>query len=177
VRLAWRLSDAIGAQVTLERASPGEPRHSIATLVADRSDGTYEDDGVAAGRTYTYWLTAARSGEPSSVAGPVLVGIPADVGSDGAPRVLAISRIAPNPFSTAATFSVSLDHDGPFMVRVYRADGSLVRTLADTIGRAQSMPFTWDGTDGRGNPLAAGVYFFELRSGNRVRVQRAVLLR
>jgi len=177
VRLAWRLSDAVGAQVTLERASPGEDRHSIVTLVSGGSDGTYEDSGVEAGRTYTYWLDVEQAGEPSSAAGPVVVGVPAGVGSDGVPRVFAISRIAPNPFSTAANFSVSLDHEGPFVVRVYRADGSLVRTLADTIGRAQSIPFTWDGTDGRGHTLAAGVYFFELRSENRVRIQRAVLLR
>lgn len=177
VQLAWRLSDAVGAQVTLERASIGEARHAIANVISEGSDGAYEDDGVASGRTYTYWLEAARAGEPSSVAGPVLVGIPAGVGSDGVPRVLAISRITPNPFSTAANFSVSLDRDGPFVVRVYRADGSLVRTLADTVGRSQPVPFTWDGTDGRGHQLAAGVYFFELRSGNRVRVQRAVLLK
>ena len=103
--------------------------------------------------------------------------MPAGVGDGSPPRVLAISRIRPNPFSPNATFSVSLDRDGPYVVRVYRADGSLVRTLSDSRGRAGIQSLSWDGTDSRGRPAAAGLYFFELRAASGVRVQKAILLR
>lgn len=73
--------------------------------------------------------------------------------------------------------AVSLDRSGPFVVRVFAADGRLVRTLARGAGRPSDLLLTWDGTDGRGRPAGAGIYFFELRSGNRTRVQKAVLLR
>ena len=91
--------------------------------------------------------------------------------------MFSIGRVQPNPFTRAASFPVSLDRDGRFVVRVYRADGSLVRTLADLSGRVGTLPFAWDGTDDRGNPVGTGVYFIELRSGHRVRTQKAVLLR
>jgi flagellar hook assembly protein FlgD len=88
-----------------------------------------------------------------------------------------MSKVRPNPFRPNATFSVTLDRSGPFVVRVYRADGSLVRTLAQGDGAPAEIPFTWDGNDDRGRAAGSGLYFFELRSGARTRVQKAVLLR
>lgn len=177
VRVAWGLSDGIGGTVGIDRALGAEQRHRIATLPWDTRAGEYEDIDVVPGFTYKYWLTASRFGEPDATAGPVLVAIPSGVGEGTPPRVLAMSRVRPNPFSPNASFSVALDRDGPYVVRVFRADGSLVRTLADARGRAGTVPFTWDGTDERGRPVGAGLYFFELRAESGVRVQKAVLLR
>ncbi|HYR68798.1 MAG TPA: FlgD immunoglobulin-like domain containing protein, partial [Candidatus Dormibacteraeota bacterium] len=172
VALEWKLADAIGAAVGLDRAFGAEPRRRIATIHAEQNDGTLEDADVIPGLTYSYWITVSRPGELDAEAGPVLVTIPS-----GAPRVLAMGRIRPNPFRPNAQFSVSLDRDGPYVVRVFRADGSLVRTLADSRGREGTLPFTWDGTDDRGRPVGAGIYLFRLQAQGRVRVQKAVLLR
>ena len=177
VRLEWNLSEETGAAIRIERASAADGRRPLATLPWETRSGSYVDDDVIAGVDYDYWLTVSREGEPSSTAGPVSAAVPAGVGQADAPRVFAIGRVQPNPFTRAASFPVSLDRDGRFVVRVYRADGSLVRTLADLSGRAGTLPFTWDGTDDRGNPVGTGVYFIELRSGHRVRTQKAVLLR
>jgi immune inhibitor A len=176
VALQWRLADAIGATVGLDRALGAEPRQRIATIPVEERDGAYEDTGLSAGLTYSYWLTASRPGEPSAEVGPVVVTVSSGPGG-GAPRALAIDRIRPNPFRPNASFSVSLDRDGPYVVRVFRVDGSLVRTLADSRGRQGVLPFTWDGTDDRGRPVGAGLYLFELRAQGRVRVQKAILLR
>jgi M6 family metalloprotease-like protein len=177
VYLEWKLDETTGSTIRIERASASEPRREIASLVWDRREGAYADTDVRPGVTYSYWLTAERTGETAATAGPVRVGVPSGVDGDAPPRALAVSPVVPNPFSRAAQFSVSLDRDGPFVVRVYRSDGSLVRTLADSPGRSQDYPFTWDGTDDRGRPVGTGMYFFQLRSGTRVRTQKAVLLR
>lgn len=177
VRVAWGLSDGIGGTLGIDRALGVEPGRRIATLPWDARAGEYEDTDVVPGLTYRYWLTASRSGELDASAGPVLVTIPTGVDEGAPPRVLAISRIRPNPFSPNAAFSVALDRDGPYVVRVFRADGSLVRTLADARGRAGTVPFIWNGTDDRGRPVGAGLYFIELRAESGVRVQKAVLLR
>ena len=176
VRLEWRLSAGPGAMIRIDRASAGDPRREIGVLGWEGRDGSYEDAGVKSGITYSYWLTVEQPGEPSATAGPVRAGVSSDV--DGTPpRAFALGPIVPNPFWGSARFSVSLDRDEPFVIRVYRADGSRVRTLADSPGRADIAPFTWDGTDDRGRPVGTGIYFVELRSGNRVRTQKAVLLR
>jgi immune inhibitor A len=177
IRLSWRLGDTSGSGIRIERGSASVPRATIANLPWETREGAYEDGDVRSGITYSYWLTAERDGEPSATVGPVRVGVPAGVGDGSPPRALVLSSIVPNPFSGSARFSVSLDRDGPFVVRVYRSDGSLVRTLADSPGRTQDYPFAWDGTDDRGRPVGTGIYFVQLRSGTRVRTQKAVLLR
>jgi len=168
VRLTWSLSDGAGSTASIERAGDDGPRHPIATLPG--GEGTYRDEAVAPG-VYHYWLVVSREGEPNAEAGPVAVTV------RGVPRALALSPVRPNPFRSGAAAVLSLDRDGPFVVRVFAADGRLVRTLARGIGRPGEIPLVWDGTDAHGRPASAGIYFFELRSGNRTRVQKAVLLR
>lgn len=167
VRLSWSVAGG-GTMAGIDREGDDGARRRIATVPG--SDGSYRDSGVAPG-TYRYWLTASRQGEPDAEAGPLTV----TVGE--APRALALSSVRPNPIRGGAALTVSLDRSGPFVVRVFAADGRLIRTLARGAGRPSDLRLTWDGTDGRGRPAGAGIYFFELRSGNRTRVQKAVLLR
>jgi hypothetical protein len=178
VRLGWSVSDATAAVVGIDRTGPGEPRHRVVTLPA--TDGIYLDRSVTPG-PYEYWLVATHSGEASAEAGPVPV-VVATV--PPAPRALALSSVRPNPFrpgaspgSAVARLSALLDRDGPFVVRVFSAGGRLVRTLERGESRPAELRLQWDGNDDRGRPAGTGIYFFELRSGNRTRVQRAVLLR
>lgn len=168
VRLSWRVADGAGSTVGIDRQGDDGSRRRIATRSAGET--TYRDADVVPG-VYRYWLVASREGEPSAEAGPITVTV------EAAPRPFALSAVRPNPFRAGASMAVSLDRSGPFVVRVFAADGRLVRTLARGAGRPSDLLLTWDGTDGRGRPAGAGIYFFELRSGNRTRVQKAVLLR
>ena len=175
VRLTWSVEDGTGGVVGIDRAGSGEDRRRLITLPAD-GEAAYVDRDVAPG-SYRYWLTAAREGEAAAEAGPLLVAVPGESGAPGAPRVLALGPVHPNPFGSDAIFSLSLDRDGPFVVRVFRADGRMIRTLAKGTSQPADSRVHWDGRDDRGRPAGAGIYFFELRSGNRTRIQKAVLLR
>ncbi len=172
VRLAWRIADPAGARLALDRAPAGGTRVRIAALSAGGAEGSYLDRDVTAGQGYDYWLTVSHPGQPDATWGPVRALAPAT-----APPALALGPVRPNPFNPAAAVTVSLDRAGPFVLRVYRADGTLVRTLADAPGQPGLLHYTWDGTDGRGAGVGSGIYFFELRSGSRTRVQKAILLR
>ena len=134
------------------------------------------DENISPGGVYDYFLRVARGGDPDAVAGPIRVSIPTP-GPGQAPRVFALSRIHPNPFRPDANLAVSLDRDGPFMVRIYRPDGGVVRTLRFAARPAGTHAISWDGRDDRGRSAAAGIYLFELRFGARTHVQKAVLLR
>lgn len=175
VRLSWSVADGAGATVGIDREGDDGPRRRIATQPAWSGEpgtdgGSWRDESVTPG-TWRYWLVAARADEPAAEVGPRTVTV------GGAPRVLAMNRARPNPFRGGTSFAVSLDRDGPFVVRVFSADGRLVRTLARGTGRPSDLVLTWDGDDDRGRPAGAGIYFFELRSDGRTRVQKAVLLR
>jgi len=177
VRLEWSVPFYADAVIGVDRADGEGARRRILTLPNDPAGSSFEDRYVLPGGSYSYWLTVAREGEPSVEAGPMRVDVPAGGGSSSPPRAFALSKVRPNPFRPNATFSVSLDRSGPFVVRVYRADGALVRTLAQGEGVPAEISFTWDGLDDRGRTAGSGLYFFELRSGGRTRVQKAVLLR
>jgi M6 family metalloprotease-like protein len=176
VRLDWTLRSVEGAVLGLDRDGPGATRVRVATIPAASGDGNYVDRGVFAGGAYRYWLSISREGEPTAEAGPIQVLVPPG-GPSGAPRAFAMSPVHPNPFAGDAMVTVSLDRAEPFMVRVFRADGRLVRTLARGPGAPSELPLRWDGRDDHGRPAGAGLYFIQLRSGNRTRVQKAVLLR
>jgi len=68
---------------------------------------------------------------------------------------------------------------GPASLRVFDAAGRLVRDLVETDAAAGTGEGVarWDGTDRSGRAVTAGVYFVELRSGERSAVRRVVLLR
>ena len=175
VRLAWDLGAFEAAILSIDRAAEGGPRERVATLASTGSPtGEYEDAAVTPGRRYLYWLGATREGLPGVEYGPVAVEVPASAGMSPS---LALGRVSPNPFNPRATVTVTLDRDGPYVLRVFRADGRLVRTIHDGHGVTGPHRFTWDGTDDRGAAAGTGIYLFELRSGGGSRVEKAVLLR
>lgn len=172
VRLTWRITDAAGSRIEVDRALAGGQAARIALLTPEEAPDGYLDRQVIPGETYDYWLSVSRPGEPDAVWGPVRAAAPAGV----APPFL-LSPVRPNPFNPSASVTVSLDRAGPFVLRVYRADGTLVRTLARSTGGPGVLDFTWDGKDDGGAPVGSGLYLFELRSDRARRVTKAVLLR
>jgi flagellar hook assembly protein FlgD len=66
---------------------------------------------------------------------------------------------------------------GVVRLDVYNSRGQHVRTLVDGERDAGIHRVTWDGTDGRGIEVAAGVYFCELRWKSEKRARRMVLLK
>jgi immune inhibitor A len=174
VRVAWTLPGGVSGTVSIDRAVPPAPPVTILRLPGSHGEGAVDDPDVTAGGTYDYTLRLSRPGQPDAVAGPVRV----NVAPAGAPRAFAFAPVRPNPFrATGAGLLVSLDRDGPFVVRIYRVDGAAVRTLRYPARPAGTHAITWDGRDETGRPAAAGLYFFELRFGARTSVQKAVLLR
>ncbi len=172
VRLSWDLGGAGIPSVGIDREVQGEPRSRVANPSGYFGQGTWEDLDPRPGRVQSYWVLVNREGGAVSEYGPVQVSIPT-----AAPRPFALGPVRPNPFNPEATLPVSLDRDGAFTLRVFRVDGVLVRTLYDGPGTAGAYPFRWDGRDDRGRSVPGGVYLIELKSANRARVEKAILLR
>ena len=169
----WDLGGAGIPIVGIDRAVEGGARVRVADPSGYFGPGAWEDLDLSPGKTQSYWVLVSREGAPHEY-GPVQVTIPS---SPKAPRVLALGPVRPNPFNPEATLPVSLDRDGPFAIRVFRVDGVLVRTLFEGVSPAGVYAFRWDGRDAGGKALPGGVYLIELKSGNRTRVEKAILLR
>jgi flagellar hook assembly protein FlgD len=62
-------------------------------------------------------------------------------------------------------------------VRVFDAQGRLVRTLLDRELQAGDHSVVWDGTSDLGHPATSGSYFYELEVGGQRTARKALLLR
>ncbi|MBD3347946.1 MAG: T9SS type A sorting domain-containing protein, partial [Candidatus Eisenbacteria bacterium] len=96
---------------------------------------------------------------------------------EAASGALALSPNYPNPFGPSTTVRFELPEPARVSLRVYDVSGRLVRELADAQMPAGSHVRTWDGRDGGGRPVAAGVYFCRFEAGEKSRTRRMVLVR
>ena len=68
----------------------------------------------------------------------------------------------PNPFVRTTTVRLALAHPDHVRLRAFDVTGRLVRTLVD--GEVSTMDATWDGRDGSGRNVDAGIYVLRLES-------------
>lgn len=98
------------------------------------------------------------------------------VGVPGTGPALSLARIRPNPWHGARTLRFSLAQAGPVELELMDVMGRRVRTLATGVLPAGPHEHAWDGRDRHGNPVAAGIYFVQLRAGGRTLREKLVQL-
>ncbi len=163
-----------------ETQSFGVPR-GIAVARSPANGGTLRADGgqfaFISGRPYRWSHPALRAnvwtilaqlfGEPASPTGSAEI----------LPHMTRLHAPVPNPFNPAVQVRFELAHEGRMRLAVYDLQGRLVRSLVDGPGSAGPGSVRWDGRDGRGRPVASGLYFFRLDAAGAKRTTKAVLLR
>ena len=92
-------------------------------------------------------------------------------------KVLALHQNFPNPFNPSTTIRFELPVDARVRLDVFRLDGGRVARLADAVMPAGRHGIVWRGLDDRGAPVASGVYFYRLETGDARMVRRMTLLR
>ncbi|NOT33227.1 MAG: T9SS type A sorting domain-containing protein [Candidatus Eisenbacteria bacterium] len=143
-------------------------------LVQAVSDTGYTD---AAGGPYVYKLTAVDlHGNESPIATVAPTGI-VDAPPAG-PAVFFLGAPVPNPAraNLGVTLRFGLARPGEARVRVFDAQGRLVRTLESGPHAAGEHVARWDGRNDHHVPLAAGLYFVRLEAESRVATTRVTLL-
>jgi len=75
--------------------------------------------------------------------------------------------VRPDRVRPAATITYSLARGEPVSLRLYDVAGRLVRVLLDRPMGAGTWSLAWNGRDGAGRPVPAGVYLLELRLNGR----------
>ena len=86
----------------------------------------------------------------------------------------------PNPFNPVTWIPYQLSRDANVVIRIYSANGRLVRTLDlgyVNAGRydTESTAARWDGTDENGQRVASGVYFYAIEAGSFSATKKMVL--
>ena len=98
--------------------------------------------------------------------------------TDVIPEKFALNQNYPNPFnpSTQITFDVPMGADAVYL-NIYNILGQNVQTLVNEVLSPGSYTIEWDATDLIGNPVASGIYFYELRSESFVSRKKMLLIR
>ena len=103
---------------------------------------------------------------------------PTDVGARPAAKSrVRLAQNRPNPFGPATVIAFELARPGAVELSVHDAAGRIVRTLVSGRRPAGPQNVRWDGRGGDGRPVAAGVYFYRLRSEEGERTRRMTILR
>ena len=120
-------------------------------------------------RVPVFLTVTAAVPDPGALASPVLT---VDL-----PTEFALHGNAPNPFRPPTTIRFDLPVAAEVSLTIYNVQGRRVCTLVQGRVEPGRHAAAWDGRDGRGQPVAAGVYFYRLRAAEFERTRKLVLLR
>jgi hypothetical protein len=106
-----------------------------------------------------------------------LVGTDAPDLAAAAPARLALEQNQPNPFRPETKISYALPDRMNVDLAVYNVRGQVVRELAGGIMPAGRHDVRWDGMDGQGRRVAAGVYFYRLVAGGETLTKKMTVMK
>ena len=93
------------------------------------------------------------------------------------PSAFALGANYPNPFNPATTIPLSVATGADDVdVTIYNILGQPVRHVWTGPLAAGEHRLTWDGRDGQGQSVAAGVYLYRLQVGEQTRIRKMVKL-
>ena len=180
VVLEWQTSgtgNTIGFAVQRRRNNEDEFRTIGAVPVLAQDQGrrswSFTDREVKPGRYFYRLVQTDADGTVTKMdAVEILVAVPERFG---------LEQNWPNPFSVSGArptqFTIILPRETRVQVRVYNLLGQEMKQLF--FGRLPGgrHVIAWDGKDSSGNPVAPGVYFYELRANSIKHVRSLVAIR
>ncbi|MFC1573329.1 FG-GAP-like repeat-containing protein, partial [Candidatus Eisenbacteria bacterium] len=180
VRLVWQSAEPV-QYFRILRSGPEQPTPILVGEVPGQNgDGlrTYQfkDTPGAPGRYRYQFVVTLLSGQEEP--GPeVTVLVPTRNNS------LSFQPLGPSPIVVGNPTRVAFNLPGtgsvqvPTRLRVLDLEGRLVRTLVDEPLQAGGHALEWDGRDGQGRLVPAGLYLLRLDAVGRLLTRRAVLIR
>ena len=99
-------------------------------------------------------------------------------GNETIPDEFALNQNYPNPFNPSTQISFDVPQGGEhIMLNIYNILGQNVSTLVNGVMNPGTYTMEWNATDEVGNPVASGIYFYELRSSSFIARKKMLLIR
>ncbi len=83
----------------------------------------------------------------------------------------------PNPFNPVTHIGFQMPVSGLVQLQIYDISGRLVKTLLKEHRAVGDYIVDWDGMNEFGHPVAAGIYFYRMTSGNFLQIRKMLLVR
>jgi hypothetical protein len=99
------------------------------------------------------------------------------VDESGIPTELILNQNYPNPFNPGTTITYQLAKDQNIELVIFNTRGQNIRTLVNSEEIAGPHLIEWDGRDDYGNPVASGLYFYIVKTGDQIETRKMLLIR
>ena len=93
------------------------------------------------------------------------------------PVVAALHQNYPNPFNPTTSLRYNLREQAQVTLTVYDLMGREIVQLVNTTQESGFKSVQWDATDNFGKPVSAGIYLYQIQSGEFVQTRKMVLLK
>ena len=93
------------------------------------------------------------------------------------PSVFALRPAVPNPFNPVTEIQFDIPQLGHVQLNVYDLLGRPVKNIVNGSKNPGTYRVIWDAKDNTGHRVSAGMYLYQLRSGDYVQTRNMVLLK
>lgn len=93
------------------------------------------------------------------------------------PETIVLNQNYPNPFNPSTVISFSLSQEDAVQMDIYNLSGQRVRHYDFGVVHPGTVRIVWDATNDLGQPVASGIYIYQLRSLHSVQTRKMALIR
>ena len=119
------------------------------------------------------WSSSDNYGTPGEINSSYLSTIEETV----TPAEFKVYNNYPNPFNPSTTLSYVIPENSFVTITIYDVLGREVSTLMNNYQDAGFKTVIWNSTNNQGNPVSAGVYFYQVRAGSGIQTNKMLLLK
>ena len=101
----------------------------------------------------------------------------AQIANNNSIKNVMLKQNYPNPFNPTTTIEYTLPEVSNVELSIYNIKGELVKTLVKEIQERNRYSVMWGGKDNKGRNVASGVYFSVLKTNNKRKVQKMLLIK
>ena len=93
------------------------------------------------------------------------------------PTSFSLSQNFPNPFNNHTAIRYQLPFKSHVLIEIYSIQGRKVNTIIDEEKGAGTYSYTWDGVDQDQNVLSSGIYFYQIKVDDYIKVNKMILIK
>ncbi|MCK5126642.1 MAG: T9SS type A sorting domain-containing protein [candidate division Zixibacteria bacterium] len=93
------------------------------------------------------------------------------------PELLSLSQNYPNPFNPTTRIEYHLTRGGFISLTVFNLSGQVIKSLINKRQPAGTHVAKWDGSNDSGQPVASGIYLYEISSDAKRIAKKMVLIK
>ena len=128
------------------------------------------------------WLTQVKAADDGSPDFRRAIGVLENLLRNILPETTVLLANYPNPFNPETWIPYQLSNASDVQITIYDTKGTVVRNLV--LGHQAAGYYTdrnraayWDGRNDLGEPVASGVYFYQLQTDNNSHLRKMVILK